>query len=71
MGCRDRSPASTSGPVPLGELLADAVAYARTLPGEHPMTVAIAPEVGEATVLADPERLGQVLRNLLSNAAKY
>jgi signal transduction histidine kinase len=59
------------GPVPLGALLAEAAAYARTLPGGHPLTVAIAPAAGAATVLADRERLGQVLRNLLSNAAKY
>jgi signal transduction histidine kinase len=59
-------------PLPLEELLTDAEAYARTLPVEHPVR-----QVGQGDlragerVLADPERIGQVLRNLLSNAAKY
>ncbi|HET8632330.1 MAG TPA: HAMP domain-containing sensor histidine kinase [Thermomicrobiales bacterium] len=56
-------------PTPLGALLADAAAFARALPGAHPLTVA-APD-DEAWVLADPERIGQVLRNLLGNAAHY
>ena len=55
-------------PVPLSELLAAAAAFTRTLPGEHPMTTQI---VGPDWVLADPERIGQVLRNLLENAATY
>jgi signal transduction histidine kinase len=55
-------------PVPLGELLTAAAAFARTLPGEHPVTT---PSVGPDWVLADPERIGQVLRNLIENAAKY
>lgn len=54
-------------PYPVEALLADAAAYARTLPGHHPVTVAGA--VGR--VRADPERIGQVLRNLLENAAAY
>ncbi|MDQ5853213.1 MAG: HAMP domain-containing histidine kinase [Chloroflexota bacterium] len=54
--------------VPLGELMADAAAFARTLPGNHPFTMSGAPDV---VVLADRDRIGQVLRNLLSNAAKY
>jgi len=58
--------------LPLKELLTDAEAYARTLPAEHPVRQVQEgnPGAGEA-VLADPERIGQVLRNLLSNAAKY
>lgn len=54
-------------PYPVEALLDEAAAYARTLPGGHP--VVVAGTVGR--VLADPERIGQVLRNLLSNAARY
>jgi signal transduction histidine kinase len=55
-------------PVPLSVLLADAAAYTKTLPGRHPLTTMLA---NDALVMADPERIGQVLHNLLSNAAKY
>jgi signal transduction histidine kinase len=55
-------------PVPLSVLLADAAAFAATLPGDHPLALWDAAGV---LVLADPERIGQVLRNLLGNAAKY
>jgi signal transduction histidine kinase len=59
-------------PLQLDELLADAEVYASTLPGQHPIEVMIRGDLGKETcVLADPERVGQVLRNLLSNAAKY
>src|SRR3954452_24630534 len=54
--------------VPLNVLLTDATAFARTLPGDHPLATTI--ETYER-VVADPERISQVLRNLLSNAAKY
>jgi signal transduction histidine kinase len=59
-------------PLPLEKLLTDAEAYARTLPADQPFRKVreAGPEV-EVLVLADPERIGQVLRNLLSNAAKY
>jgi PAS domain S-box-containing protein len=53
--------------IAVAELLEDAAAYARTLPGDHPLVV----EGTEGRVWADPFRIGQVLRNLLSNAAKY
>jgi signal transduction histidine kinase len=58
--------------LPLEKLLTDAEAYARTLPADQPFRQVRedGPEV-ERSVLADPERIGQVLRNLLSNAAKY
>ena len=59
------------GPVPLDALLADALAFARTLPGAHPIATAVAADAAGVAVLADPERIGQVLRNLLGNAAKY
>jgi signal transduction histidine kinase len=55
-------------PVPVSALLADAMAFARTLPGAHPVT---ATSTTHQWVRADPERIGQVLRNLLGNAAKY
>jgi signal transduction histidine kinase len=59
-------------PVPLEELLAAAEVYASTLPGHHPVEVMVRGNLGVGVcVLADPERIGQVLRNLLSNAAKY
>jgi signal transduction histidine kinase len=54
--------------VPLSSLLKDASAYGKTLPGDHPL---IAPFAATEMVWADPERIAQVLRNLLSNAAKY
>ncbi len=54
--------------VSLDVLLADAVAFAKTLPDGHPFTAKIAPN---EQVWADTGRISQVLRNLLSNAAKY
>src|SRR5215213_3192995 len=59
-------------PLPLEKLLTDAEAYARTLPAGHPVRQVSGGDLrtGER-VLAEPERIGQVLRNLLSNAAKY
>ena len=59
-------------PLALKKLLTDAEAYARTLPAEHPFRQIREGDLrAEERVLADPERIGQVLRNLLSNAAKY
>jgi len=59
-------------PLPLKELLDAAEMYASTLPGHHPVEVMVRGDLGVGErVLADPERIGQVLRNLLSNAAKY
>jgi PAS domain S-box-containing protein len=55
-------------PIAIGVLLADAATFAATLPGDHPCSAAPPPD---GQVWADPERIGQVLRNLLSNAAKY
>jgi signal transduction histidine kinase len=55
-------------PVRISELLVTAALFSRTLPGEHPVTTQI---VGPDWVLADQERIGQVLRNLIENAAKY
>ncbi|HEU0115458.1 MAG TPA: ATP-binding protein [Thermomicrobiales bacterium] len=50
------------------ELLSAASDLNRALPGGHPLTLTIDPV---DFVRADPERIGQVLRNLLSNATKY
>lgn len=55
-------------PVPLEALLVDATAFAHALPGGHPLRLACSTG---GRVLADPERISQVLRNLLSNGAKY
>jgi PAS domain S-box-containing protein len=55
-------------PVPVGSLLEEAAALVKTLPGDHPLTVGIA---ADGQVWADPYRIGQVLRKLLSNATKY
>jgi signal transduction histidine kinase len=56
----------------LEELLADAQTYAGSLPVDHPVRLVRKGNLPRGRyVLADPERIGQVLRNLLSNAAKY
>ena len=56
------------GPIPAAELVAASTAHNRNLPGCHPL---LANVLAEADVLADPERIGQVLRNLLNNAGKF
>jgi signal transduction histidine kinase len=59
-------------PVALTALLKAAKATADTLPGDHSLDIVLDDALGEhARVLADPERIGQVLRNLIDNAAKY
>ncbi|HJQ29826.1 MAG TPA: HAMP domain-containing sensor histidine kinase [Rubrobacter sp.] len=59
-------------PLPLEKLLTDGEMYASTLPWHHPVEVTILGGLSAGVcVLADPERIGQVLRNLLSNAARY
>lgn len=58
--------------LPLATLLTEAEAYANTLSGDHPVKVTLNGGLdAHEQVLADPKRVGQVLRNLLSNAAKY
>lgn len=59
-------------PVPLGEILKDAEVYESTFPGKHPIKTTLEGSLEAAErVWADPERVRQVVRNLLSNAAKY
>jgi signal transduction histidine kinase len=55
-------------PVLAASLFADGAAFAQTLPGAPPLTVT---GNTDCLVHADTERIAQVLRNLLSNAAKY
>lgn len=54
--------------VPVAVLLADAAAFNQTLPGRHQLVTLI---TTHQLVRADRERVGQVLRNLIGNAAKY
>ena len=56
------------GQVPAAELIAASTAHNRDLPGCHPLLTNV---LAEADVLADPERIGQVLQNLLNNAVKF
>ncbi|MDX6548354.1 MAG: two-component system, OmpR family, phosphate regulon sensor histidine kinase PhoR, partial [Gaiellales bacterium] len=57
-------------PVRLTELVRPAMMFAESLPGYHPLHVEVdVPE--EYDVSADAGRITQVLRNLVSNAAKF
>ena len=53
---------------PLSELIESAVAHSKVALTKHELRVERIPDV---EVHADPARIGQVLRNLLGNAAKY
>lgn len=55
-------------PVLLDPIITSVTAYAKTLPGEHPVYVTGTTSI---MVLADVERVSQVLRNVVNNAAKY
>jgi signal transduction histidine kinase len=55
--------------VDLGRLLEDAAAEARA--AGRPARVEVAVQPPELTVVADPERLAQVLANLLDNATRH
>jgi signal transduction histidine kinase len=55
-------------PIPLADLICEAGTYMATMAEQHPLSVESAPDV---VVLADRERIGQVLRNLLANAGRY
>jgi PAS domain S-box-containing protein len=55
-------------PVPLALLVDAAATFARASLGDRPFTIATFPD---ARVWCDPERISQVLRNLLDNIAKH
>ncbi|MDP8968940.1 MAG: HAMP domain-containing histidine kinase, partial [Actinomycetota bacterium] len=54
-------------PVRVRSLVDDAARFAKALPGGHPVYV----RCDDVRVDADPVRLGQALRNVLANAARY
>ena len=59
-------------PVEPAALVAAAARRSREQLGDaHPVTTAIAPGAAGRTVEADPDRIDQILSNLLDNAAKY
>jgi signal transduction histidine kinase len=61
-----------AGPATVAELLETAEAYLHTFAGDgRPVVVDAEVDVASSVVLADPERIGQVLRNLLDNAVKF
>jgi len=58
-------------PVRLGALIDDALMFTEAHPADLPLETVLEGVEAHARVLADRDRIGQVLRNLLSNAAKY
>jgi PAS domain S-box-containing protein len=58
-------------PVAIGSLLRDVVAIVAPIAATRNVSVEIAPLDPECSVLADHQRIKQVLLNLLSNAIKY
>jgi signal transduction histidine kinase len=58
-------------PVAVTELLETAEAYLRTFADRGRPVAVRAEAVADHVVVADPERVGQVLRNLLENAIKF
>lgn len=58
-------------PIPVATLVADAMAFARTLADDHPLHDDVSVEALAKQVEIDPDRIGQVLRNLLGNAVKH
>jgi signal transduction histidine kinase len=58
-----------SEPVNLGEIVRESVEQYRPIATDHELVASIPP--GPVMIQGDAMRLGQVLNNLLSNAAKY
>lgn len=58
-------------PVHLEGLLNEAEKYGRSVSGDHRFLVVSDDSLAGSEIVADPERIAQVLRNLVSNAAKY
>jgi len=59
-------------PVPLAELIAQTVGLVKPLAVQRQITIHIEPQLhAEEAVLADRQRLKQIVINLLSNAVKY
>lgn len=54
-------------PVRIRSIVADAVQFVDGLPGNHPVEL----RTSDVRVSADPVRLGQLLRNVLTNAVRY
>lgn len=57
--------------VPVATLAEQAETYGRSVCGDHVFSVSVAPELMGRSVRADGDRIAQVIRNLVSNAAKY
>lgn len=57
--------------IALGALLHQAVEVNQSYADKYQVSLVLEPPSDDATVLADPDRLMQVLANLLSNAAKF
>jgi len=58
-------------PIPLGDLIAEVLVSSEAHSRNQPLETKLDGIATNIHVLADPDRIGQVLRNLLSNAAKY
>lgn len=58
-------------PTPLAPVLASAAALIASEVQAHDIQLALEPPPASLSVMADEQRLGQVLANLLSNACKY
>ena len=63
--------AFTKEPTPVGELITDTLEMMRPLAEQAGVHLSLEPCADEATILADPRRLKQVLLNLIANAIKY
>jgi two-component system sensor histidine kinase KdpD len=55
--------------VPIEKAIKSAVADCKTMLGEHPVEIRVAPEL--PNVQMDPARISEALKQLLENAAKY